>query len=217
MRTWDEMTGVQKYLRTTLIGGVLVALPIFLLTNLFLWLLGWLNNALRPLSRFYINTFDLSQWLGDTLAIATALGMCFVLGVIVALPAGHRAFTWLERHTLQRLPGYNPIKEIVGYLGRNDRNPFSQPVLVSIAVQTQMVGFLTDEDGDYCTVFVPTGPNPTTGLVMHLRREQIHALPATSTEAMKTILACGAGAQQILSRDRLQSEGVEVPDSEAGR
>ncbi len=202
MRTWDEMTGVQKYLRTTLIGGVLVALPIFLLVNLFLWLLGWLNNALRPLSRFYINMFDLAPWLGDTLAILTALAGCFALGVMMAMPAGHRAFTWLEAHTLQRLPGYNPIKEIVGYLGRDDKNPFSQPVLVSIAENTRMVGFLTDEDGEHCTVFVPTGPNPTTGLVMHLRRHQLEVLPASSTEAMKTILACGAGAQQILRRDR---------------
>ncbi len=197
------IASVKKSLRTILVGGMLVALPLFLLVNLFLWLLGWLKGALAPIARFYVSTLELAPWLSDTLAIATALGICFALGLVVSTQVGHKAFNWLEQKTLHRLPGYSPIKEVVGYLGRNDRNPFSQPVVVSVAPDVRMVGFLTDEQGEFCTVFVPTGPNPTTGLVMHMLRAQVTALNATSTEAMKTILACGAGAQQVLQRPPL--------------
>jgi uncharacterized membrane protein len=191
------MSGLKKYLRTALVGGVLVALPIFLLVNLFLWLLGWLNSSLAPMSRFVVSWFDVAPWMGDLIAILTALGICFALGAVVGTRAGHNAFTWLEGHTLQRLPGYGPIKEIVGYIGRNERNPFSRPVLVTIG-EVGFVGFLSDEKGDSCTVFLPTGPNPTTGLVVHLHRAQVEELNVSSTVAMKTILACGAGAQDIL-------------------
>jgi uncharacterized membrane protein len=191
------MSGLKKYLRTALVGGVLVALPIFLLTNLFLWLLGWLNRSLAPVSRFIVGWLDVSPWFGDLIALATAVTICFALGAVVSTRAGHRAFTWLEEHTLQRLPGYSPIKEIVGYIGRNDRNPFSRPVLVTIG-NVGFVGFLSDERGESCTVFLPTGPNPTTGLVVHVPRSQVEFLNVSSTAAMKTILACGAGAQDIL-------------------
>lgn len=191
------MTGMKKYLRTALVGGVLVALPIFLLINLFLWLLGWLNRSLAPVSRFAVSWLEVAPWTGNLLAILAALAVCFALGAVVGTRAGHRAFTWLEAHTLHRVPGYNPIKEIVGYIGRNDRNPFSRPVLVTIGTAA-FVGFLSDERGDNCTVFLPTGPNPTTGLVVHLPRAHVEMLNVSSAEAMKTILACGAGAQDIL-------------------
>jgi uncharacterized membrane protein len=185
---------------------VLVALPIFLLVNLFLWLLGWLNRSLAPVSRFAVSWLEVAPWMGNLLAILAALTVCFALGAVVGTRAGHRAFTWLEAHTLRRVPGYNPIKEIVGYIGRNERNPFSRPVLVTIGTAS-FVGFLSDEREDNCTVFVPTGPNPTTGLVVHVARSQVEPLDVSSTEAMKTILACGAGAQDILPQ---RSEPTKV-------
>jgi uncharacterized membrane protein len=72
-------------------------------------------------------------------------------------------------------------------------------VLVTIGT-AGFVGFLSDERGDSCTVFLPTGPNPTTGLVVHVPRAQVEMLNVSSSDAMKTILACGAGAQDILPR-----------------
>jgi uncharacterized membrane protein len=192
-----EMSGLKKYFRTALVGGVLVALPIFLLVNLFLWLLGWLNRSLAPISRYAVFAFDVSPWMGNLIAILVALGVCLALGAVVGTQAGHRAFTWLEAHTLHRLPGYNPIKEVVGYISRRDRNPFSRPVLVTLG-DASFVGFLSDELGDRCTVFLPTGPNPTTGLVIHVHRAQLQTLEVSTATAMKTIIACGAGAQAIL-------------------
>ncbi len=206
------MNGLKKYLRTALVGGVLVALPIFLLVNLFLWLLGWLNASLSPVSRFFIRWFDVSQFTGDLLAIVTAIGICFALGAVVGTRLGHRSFTWLELHTLQRLPGYGPIKEIVAFIGRSERNPFSQPVLVTLGDGVGLIGFLSDESGSNCTVFVPTGPNPTTGLVVHVERSRIEVLDVSSTAAMKTILACGAGAQEILPHNTRRSASAP-PDS----
>ena len=91
-----------------------------------------------------------------------------MLGAIVSTRFGNRAFNWLERNTVQRVPGYQPVKEIVSYLGKRDQNPFARPVLVTVGEDLRMTGFLADEGPEGTSVFVPTGPNPTTGLILHV-------------------------------------------------
>ncbi len=55
------------------------------------------------------------------------------------------------------------MKEIVSYLGERDQNPFARPVLVTVGGDLRLTGFLADEGAEGPTMFVPTGPNPTTG------------------------------------------------------
>ena len=61
--------------------------------------------------------------------------------------------------------------------------------------------FITDEheDGSY-TVFIPTGPNPTSGGILHVAAEYVELLDVTVDEALRSIIACGSGSKQILSQ-----------------
>jgi uncharacterized membrane protein len=107
-------------------------------------------------------------WSAQALTIGAILVACSALGAFVSTHFGSRAFNWIERNTVQRVPGYRPVKEIVGYLGKRDQNPFSRPVLVSFGPSLKFTGFLADEGPAGSSVFLPTGPNPTTGLMRPL-------------------------------------------------
>ncbi len=60
---------------------------------------------------------------------------------------------------------------------------------------TLMTGFVTDAhaDGTY-TVFVPTGPNPTTGNISRLKEKYVHYLNVPVEDGMRSIISCGAGS-----------------------
>ena len=196
------MSALPTYLRKTLMGGILVALPLILFANVVIWLGGWIGNQVTPLAVLLSDWAVVPLWVGKSLGIALVIAVCFVLGVFVGNRFGERVFTWLEAKTVGRLPGYTVIKEIVEYFGKTERNPFARPVLVKIADGASFPGFLADERGDSCTVFVPTGPNPTTGLVVVVHASQVARLGVPGPELLKTIIACGAGSQAVLQTMR---------------
>ena len=209
------MSGLQRYLRTTLIGGVLVVLPLFVFVNLIVWLATWIGGKTAPVAEFVADDMHLPIWVGQALTIGAILVACFALGAIVRTRFGNRAFNWLERNTVQRVPGYQPVKEIVSYLGKRDQNPFARPVLVDIGGGIRLTGFLSDDGALGPTIFVPTGPNPTTGLILHVSPEQVQRVMLPGSDVLKTVIACGAGSQRLLRS--IVQPGVERADTARSR
>ncbi len=63
-----------------------------------------------------------------------------------------------------------------------------------------MTCFLTDETPEgICSVFVPTGPNPTSGNIYHLKKEYVHLINVSIEEAMRSIISCGASSQKRIA------------------
>jgi uncharacterized membrane protein len=205
------MAGEHHYIRTTLIGGMLVVLPLFVFANLLLWLGTWIAGKTAPVAELIATNLQLPIWVGHALTVAVILVSCFVLGAIVSTRFGNRAFNWLERNTVQRVPGYKPVKEIVSYLGKRDQNPFARPVIVTVGDDIRLTGFLSDEGAEGTTVFVPTGPNPTTGLVLHVLPSQVQRVPIPGSDVLQTVIACGAGSQRLLRS--LVQPGVALAES----
>ena len=109
------MAGEHHYVRTTLIGGMLVVLPLFVFANLLLWLGTWIAGKTAPVAELIAAYLQLPLWVGHALTIATILLACFVLGAIVSTHFGNRAFNWLERNTVQRvaMPGSDVLQTVI--------------------------------------------------------------------------------------------------------
>ena len=69
-----------------------------------------------------------------------------------------------------------------------------------------MTGFITDDQGEIVTVFVPTGPNPTSGNIYHLSKDRVMKTGATVDNGMKSIISCGAGSAELFSTLKHQSD-----------
>ena len=48
-------------------------------------------------------------------------------------------------------------------------------------------------------VFVPTGPNPTSGLIFHVPRDHVHPVAVSVEEAMRSVIGCGAGSTALVN------------------
>jgi uncharacterized membrane protein len=49
------------------------------------------------------------------------------------------------------------------------------------------------------TVFVPTGPNPNSGLIFHIPDKFVHPAGVSVEEAMRSVIGCGAGSNNLIN------------------
>lgn len=198
------MNRLRNFLLTTLLGGMVILLPIAILIFLAQLLLNLVNNLLAPLSTLIRDHLDLTIqdiWL-NALALALVIAFCFLVGLFVRTRIGRNTWGWFERSYLLKLPLYGTIKETVQQFSGNKTMPFSDVVLVDVFGNgTRMTGFITDKhESGSVTVFVPTGPNPTNGFIFHVSENQITRLDEEvgTDDAMRTIIGVGVGSSGIM-------------------
>lgn len=190
---------IKKIIKTAIVGGLVVLLPSFLLINIIIWLFHLIQQATLPMVAFIDSYAQQPTWVSQLFVLLLILSVCLFTGLFIRNRLGAFFVERTESLILNRFPGYQSLKELVGYfLASDKKSVFSQPVLVCPwGSDTWMSGFLVDGDEDVATVFVPTGPNPSTGLVLHIRRENIRHIDAASSDVFKSIIGCGAGSTQF--------------------
>ena len=194
------MKRIKDFLKTSLLGGLVVILPVAILIFVFKWIFNLVTNMVQPLTDLVLERSQMQEILADILVIAVILTLCFVIGVFVRTRLGKWIFQTLENKILKIAPGYSLIKETVMQFIGSKKSPFSSVALVQIfANETLASAFVTDthEDGSY-TVFVPTGPNPTSGNIYHLAARFVHPVDVPVEDAMRSIISCGAGSTKLI-------------------
>ena len=54
-------------------------------------------------------------------------------------------------------------------------------------------------DATLITIFIPTAPNPTSGLIYHVPQERVKMIDAPVEDTMRSILSCGSGSSSLLN------------------
>jgi uncharacterized membrane protein len=194
------MSRFKNFIVATLIGGIAVVLPAALMAFLLKWLYKVIIGIIRPLTMLVFAKSNIQVIFADIIVVAIILMACFVVGMIVKTRVGVFIQESLDDYILKFVPGYSIIKEtILQFLGKK-KFPFSLVVLVrAFENDTLMTGFVTDEHPDgQCTVFVPTGPNVTTGFVFHLSRDNVYPVNVSADQAIRTVISCGVGSDKLI-------------------
>mgnify|MGYP005864951729 CR=1 FL=1 len=196
------------FFRTTFIGGLVALLPISLVILFFRWIIGIIERTIGPLIDLIVETDSRLYIFGlYVTAIIVIILIFFSIGLIIKTSWGKFLNHQLEQKYLNRIPGYKIAKETVGQFFGKNRSFFKEVVIVDLFNSgTLMTGFITDDQGEIITVFVPTGPNPTSGNIYHLPRDKVLRSNATVESGMKSIISCGAGSSNIFSELQLKKE-----------
>jgi len=194
----------KNFFKTTLLGGIIVILPSIILVFAFKWLFGFVGAAIRPLTNLVVNNLTLPDRYDEAIATLIVLTVivltCFLVGLFVRTRLGQMIYHSLESSLLAKAPGYKMVKETVNqFLGKKE-SPFSSVALVQIFENdTKVTAFITDRhDDDTVTVFVPTGPNPTSGFIYHLDQQYVHPVDVSVEDAMRSVISCGAGSGNLV-------------------
>ncbi len=197
----------RQFIKQTLLGGLVIVLPLAILAMGVRWLFNLITDLIQPLTNLVVQTLGFPEIVGDAIVLAGMIVACFLVGWLVSTTIGSWFHARFDRSLARIAPGYQMIKEIVAtFFGDASQSPFSKGEVALVKLfgrnnPTEVTAIVTSkhEGGGY-TVFMPTGPNPTSGNIFHVQDWQVKLCPEIKIEdAMRTIIACGAGSGQLFS------------------
>jgi uncharacterized membrane protein len=197
------MKRLQAFFTLTLLGGLTVVLPVAILVILFQWLFRLVTTFIQPMTDWLISRAEMREIVADGLVVLIILASCFAIGLLIKTGVGRWLHRWLDLTLARIAPGYKTIREIVSqFLGGDSQESLLNGQVCRARVfgldspaSTTAIVTATHPDGSY-SVFVPTAPIPTSGMVYHLPETCVELLPHMTVEAaMRTVIACGAGSQ----------------------
>lgn len=186
-----------KKFRTIIVAGLLVWVP-----------LGATIFVLRLLISLFGN---LDSWLSDQLNIPIA-GIGILLALLVLLGTGLIAANYFGKRFvsfwesfLERIPLvrniYSAVKRFAEIVLSDSSQSFSKVLLIeyprkglySLSFQTsQDLGEVQGKTGeDLVCVFVPTTPNPTSGLILMVPKQDVIELDMGVEDALKMVISLG--------------------------
>lgn len=192
---------LQGFLRTTFIGGLVALLPISLVIIFFRWIINLIEKYLGPLVDLVTHSDSKLYNFGlYVIAVTLFFIIFFSIGLIVRTRWGKFMNHRLEQKYLNKIPGYKIARDTVSQFFGKNRSFFREVVIVEpFNSGTLMTGFITDDQGEMITVFVPTGPNPTSGNIYHIPKEKVYRTSTSVETGMKSIISCGAGSAEIFN------------------
>jgi uncharacterized membrane protein len=203
---------MKRYIRATLLGGIAAVLPLGLVIIVIRWFVGLIEKYLGPIVELFETESHYLPLAIYAILIVGILVSFFFIGVIIETRIGKFFTSVLEKKYLMKIPGYRIAREtVMQFFGKN-KSFFSQVVLVNLFNSgTLMTGFITEDQGEILTVFVPTGPNPTSGNIYHVSRDKVVLSGTTVDNGMKTIISCGAGSSEIFRKvqGKIAGSGAE--------
>lgn len=193
-------------LRRYLIAGVLVWLPVLATV----WVLGFIIDLMDRTLWLLPDAVRPKQLLGfdiPGLGIVFAFIVLVLTGLLVTNLIGRQIVDWWE-DLMQRIPlvrsVYGGVRSFTETVLSKSGSSFRKVVMIEYPrVGMWSIGFITADDipeisaktgvTQVC-VYVPTTPNPTSGLIVMLPRDQIVELDMSVDAAMKMIVTLGVVA-----------------------
>ena len=199
----DRPRSRARSIRNYLIGGLLVWIPIMVTVWVVRFLARILDQSLLLLP---------SPWRPEALfgtyvpglGVILSLLLLLLTGVVVKNLFGGRMVGGLES-LVRRIPVIGPVysgaKTFSETVLTDQGRSFKQVVMVEFPRKGVFsIGFITSEDleevqaktaQDVTCVFVPTTPNPTTGFIILVPRDEVVRLDMTVDDAFKMLLTLG--------------------------
>ncbi|MBT8377672.1 MAG: DUF502 domain-containing protein [Ignavibacteria bacterium] len=195
------MSKIKSFIKTTLMGGALVVLPIVVLLLVFNWLYEFVTDKIKPITYILSETTRIQEFYASIAALVLIILIFFIVGILLKTSLGRFTFDYFDRKVLVKLPLYKIIRDTTKQLFGSDKMLFKHVALVNIwGNDTRMTAFITEahDDGSY-TVFVPSGPAPTAGFIFHLSADKVQKVNYPVDKTMKTILSFGAGSKELIN------------------
>lgn len=205
-----------KQLRTFFLAGLLALVPVLTTWLVVSWLFGLLDGWT-------------ARWVALFLGRPVP-GLGLVATVLVILSTGFIATNYFGRRAIAlgesliaRAPLvgsiYQTVKQVTDAFARHDTATFKRVVLIpyprkgswAIAFATGVAGgeIRSRTGTDLVSVFLPTTPNPTSGFLLMVPREEVLFLGMSVEEGMKLVISGG-----MLSTGNGTTPAAAASDSE---
>ncbi len=224
---------LRHHLRNKFLAGLLVILPAFITILLVRFSLGLFQNLFAGPFAFISKIVGLHEnviyYLSGILGMSSLILITYVMGLIVTNVIGSKSIQLGEK-LLSKVPLvwniYHSSKQLMESISVSGKKAFRQVVLVEYPRKgIYTLGFLTSDargevqmvtEKETVNIFVPTTPNPTSGMLIVVPRKDLIPLSMSIEEGIKVVVSGGMvvpplpeHAQQMLNMNRRGKGGKE--------
>jgi len=192
------MKYAREFVTSTLIGGLLIAVPVYLAVLLLLKGMKSAATLVRPFAAL------LPDWIPaeNLFSLLLVLIICFIVGVAVRTRSGRAVRERMEVALFGRLPGYGLIKSLTQRLTGDSEESAWTPALIELEDALVPAFIIETLDDGRLTVFVPSVPTPLAGAVYVLSADRVHILDVPFTQAIRSISRWGSGSSDLVAAMR---------------
>ena len=204
------MKALWTFIRATLVGGLLVLVPLYVAALVVVKLVGALEQLLKPLARMT----PLEPRHDTIFAIGVALLASLLIGLAIQTRPGQRLGEWIRNNVLTHIPGYDLVRSVTRRSIGDDSGEFE--VALAEIEDGLTVVFVVERHADgRFTVFVPGSPTAFSGKAVVLEAEQLQIVDIPFVQAVRAMGQWGTGMRDIVAALEAQKgTGLAAPRAE---
>jgi len=183
-------------LKSALVTGLVIVLPAWLAVLLLIQLLLKLGVLVKPIASQMPDGVNHPQ----LVALAVFIVICLAVGLLVHTAVGRLIGRTLGDNVFNRVPGYQPLRNIARQFSDMNANDGFKPALIDVEDGCLAPAFLIDaHDNGLSTVFMPSVPTPMAGSIFIMPSGRVHPIDVPVTTMMACISKWGSGSEELLS------------------
>lgn len=230
-----------KKIRQLFFTGLLTVLPLVITINIILWVLKIIDELLKNnvivdsmgkdlAKKIYISPFGI-RIIVYIIVFSVLILLTIMLGLAVRNVLGNKIASTMDR-LISKIPLVKPIYttiiQIRELMVTSKTKAYQKVVLIEYPRKgIYSLGFLTnrgnkilEEEGgnreELINVFLPTSPNPTSGMFLMLKQDEVRELDIKIEDAIKLIISGGAIMPEIYQKNGGGNDGERGKNKGSG-
>lgn len=195
------MKNLITFIKTTVIGGLIVIVPLAIIVFVVGDTVNTLITATKPLTQDLPFGIYANAMIAVLIVASAIIGTCFIAGFLLNTFFGATVKNWLERNLLERIPMYSTLRGLTKSLAGIDGADYPVVEVNLYGSDSRVLGVLVDRLPDErLVVYVPSSPVVTVG--------QLHILPRTHIKEteLSMVETIGCLSQMGLEANKLYSD-----------
>ncbi len=224
---------LRHHLRNKFLAGLLIILPVFITILMIRFFYGLFEKLFERPTTFLLNLIGLPSLiryhLSGILGLLLILLITYITGLILTNVIGKKTI-YLGERLLSKVPLiwsiYHASKQLMESISISGKKAFRQVVLVEYPRKgIYTIGFLTsDARGEVqmvtkhetVNIFIPTTPNPTSGMLIIVPKKDIIPLSMSVQEGVKVVVSGGMVVPPLPEKalSLTETQGLEIENKD---
>ena len=193
------MHKLMLFIKTTIAGGIFFLIPVVVLVFVGAKAFSILQSISKPIAAKLPFT-NIAGVADDTIiTVVLLLLICFLSGIFMRTKLAKRIVKWLDDRVLVYIPGYSYIQALSTDWFSKERTANWKPASIFVD-DNEVICFVVDETEDYCSIFLPSAPSPSSGSICVRKKKDVTFLPITMSAAIMMIRQLGKGASAPIQK-----------------
>jgi len=199
---------LRHHLRNKILAGLLIILPLFITFLLIRFVFGFFERLFQKPAVFFLKLTGFPNLigfhLGGIVGLLILILITYSMGLIVTNVVGKKTIQLGEK-LLSKVPLiwsiYHASKQLMESISISGKKAFRQVVLVEYPRKgIYTIGFITSDargevqmvtKNETVNIFIPTTPNPTSGMLIIVPKKDIIPLMMSVEEGIKVVVSGG--------------------------